>query len=77
MTLELSDRLQRALRVSGVTREEMMAYLEVKRNTIGSWLSGRVPPSPATIRLWSILTKVPYEWLRDGEWPDAATPDGS
>lgn len=67
LTPDLGDRLAKSLRVSGVSKQEMAAFLEVDRNTVGNWIAGRRHPSPANMRLWSQLTKVPYDWLRYGD----------
>ncbi|HKP44088.1 helix-turn-helix transcriptional regulator [Mycobacterium sp.] len=71
---DLADRLGKSLRVAGVSVQVMADYLDVHRNTVSAWINGRTPPSTQTIRLWSLRTGVPYEWLRDGVEPDR--PDG-
>ena len=59
--------MRKSLRTSGVGVQEMADYLGVARNTVSTWINGRIEPSTQTIRLWALRTGVPYEWLRDGE----------
>lgn len=67
---DLADRLAKSLRVSGASVGEMAAFLEVHRNTVSAWINGRAHPSPANVMMWAQMTSVPYQWLRDGEWPE-------
>lgn len=71
--MDLPDRLAKSLRLSGRSVQDMATFLEVHRNTVGSWLSGRARPNPATLKLWATETKVPYLWLRDGKLPDGSS----
>lgn len=73
---DLADRMRKALREAGMGVTEMADYLEVSRNTVGSWINGHVTPSGQTIRLWALRTGVPYAWLRDGKDPRPNQPDG-
>jgi transcriptional regulator with XRE-family HTH domain len=73
-----ADRMRKALRVSGVGVQEIADYLGVARNTVSTWINGRIEPSTQTVRLWALKTGVPYEWLQTGrvdtpEPPDPAT----
>ena len=75
---DLADRMRRSLRLAGVSVQDMADYLEVARNTVSTWINGRITPSGQTLRLWAMRTGVPYEWLRTGELPvddDPPTPD--
>lgn len=63
---DLSDRLSKALKVSGLKVQDMAEYLGVSRGSVGNWINGRVVPSTQTIRLWALRTGAPYEWLKDG-----------
>lgn len=63
-------RLRLALELSGVERTEMADYLGVRREAVSTWLSGRVNPKKATLRLWAFRTGVPLEWLETGQVPD-------
>ena len=73
---DLADRMRKSLRLSGIGVQEMAGYLEVSRNTVGTWINGRITPSAQTVRLWALRTGVPYEWLRDGKNPRQDDPDG-
>lgn len=75
LAMDLADRLNKSLRLSGISVQEMAQYLEVHRSTISTWLSGKNKPSPATLRLWAMRTNVPYQWLRDepDSKPEAAS----
>jgi transcriptional regulator with XRE-family HTH domain len=66
-TWDLADRMRKALRAGGIEVGAMARYLEVNRNTIGNWINGHNKPSPASLRMWAMLTGVDYEWLRDGD----------
>lgn len=66
---DLSDRLRKALRESGVGVQDMAEYLEVSRHTIGNWINGHTRPRPSEVREWSRRTGVPYEWLAHGITP--------
>ena len=67
---DLADRLAKSRDVWGVSIVDMAAYLEVHRNSVGAWLNRRTRPRPANLKLWAMKTGVPYEWLRDGTWPE-------
>jgi transcriptional regulator with XRE-family HTH domain len=41
----------------------MADYLGVARNTVSTWINGRIAPSKQTLRLWALRTGVDYEWL--------------
>ena len=64
---DLADRMRKALRTSGVGVQEMADYLGVARNTVSTWINGRIEPSTQTKRLWALRTGVPFEWLDRGE----------
>lgn len=70
---DLADRLRRALRVSGVGVQDMAEYLGVGRNTVSTWINGRIVPSRAMLRLFALRTGFPLEWLETGAAP---SPDG-
>ena len=71
-----ADRMRKSLRVSEVSVQDMADYLEVSRNTVGSWINGRTAPSSSALKMWALRTGVPYEWLRDGKNPRQDGPDG-
>ena len=68
---DLADRMRKSLREADIGVTEMAAYLEVGRNTVGTWINGHNRPSTATLRLWALRCGVPYEWLRGA---DSSTP---
>jgi transcriptional regulator with XRE-family HTH domain len=61
--------MRKALRVAGIGVQEMATYLGVARNTVSTWINGKIAPSTQTIRLWAIRCDVPYDWLRWGDIP--------
>lgn len=63
---DLADRMRKALRTSGISVGEMADYLGVGRNTVSTWINGRIAPSRQTLRLWAIRCGVSYEWLVGG-----------
>jgi hypothetical protein len=67
---DLADRLKKSLKLAGVSVQGMADFLECNRNTPGNWLNRRIKPHPSSLKLWAQKTSVPYEWLRDGNWPD-------
>jgi transcriptional regulator with XRE-family HTH domain len=71
---DLADRMAKSLRLGGLSVQAMAELLECHRNTIGGWLNRRNHPFPATLQRWAEITGVPYEWLRDGKWPNDGAP---
>lgn len=69
LEFDLADRMRRALRISGLGVQEMAEYLGVARTSVSNWINGRIVPSRQTLRLWSIRTGVPLEWLEAGRAP--------
>lgn len=63
---DLADRMRKSLREAKVGVGEMAGYLDVERNTVGSWINGRITPRTQTLRLWALRCGVPYEWLVTG-----------
>ena len=64
---ELEDRMRVSMRRAGVGVSAMADYFGVRRETIGTWINGRIRPGTQSLRLWALRTGVPYEWLRTGE----------
>ena len=64
---DLADRMRKALRHAGVGVQEMAEYLGVGRNTVSTWINGRIRPSTQTLRLWALRCGIPLEWLTSGE----------
>jgi transcriptional regulator with XRE-family HTH domain len=73
---DLADRLGKSLRVADMSAQDMADYLEVHRNTVGSWLNGRTTPNGAILKLWAMRTGAPYHWLRYGQQGKSGGPDG-
>lgn len=63
---DLADRMRKALRASGIGVQDIADYLGVARNTVSTWINGRIVPSVQTQRLWALRCGVPYEWLHTG-----------
>ena len=63
---DIADRMRKALRVSGVSIEDMADYIEVSRRSVGNWINGRADPAAKYVRLWALRTGVPYTWLCHG-----------
>jgi len=63
LDFDLADRMRKALRVSGLTVQEIADYLGVTRGTVSTWINGHIHPSTQTLRLWAARTGVPYSWL--------------
>jgi transcriptional regulator with XRE-family HTH domain len=63
---DTADRMRKSLRHADVGVQEMADYLGVARNTVSTWINGRIEPSQQTLRLWALRTGVSYEWLAGG-----------
>lgn len=61
-----ADRMRKALRDADMGVQQMADYLGVARNTVSTWINGRIEPSQQTLRLWAVRTGVSYEWLCHG-----------
>lgn len=73
----MADRMRKTLREADVSVQDMAEYLEVSRNTVGSWINGKTRPNAASLKLWALRVGIPYEWIRYGESPQAGGPEGS
>ena len=62
---DTADRMRKALREADIGVQEMADYLGVARNTVSTWINGRIAPSKQTLRLWALRTGVSYEWLSE------------
>ena len=59
------------------TQDEFAAMLEVDRNTVSNYESGRTTrPMKSTVTRWALISGVPREWLETGESPHPGIPDG-
>lgn len=65
---DIADRLRKTLRTYDVSVQDMATYLEVSRNTVGSWLNGRHQPRKRDVRLWAMRIGQPelVDWLYGG-----------
>ena len=64
---DVADRLQKALRIAGISAADMARFLDVHRNTMNNWLHGRTAPNHRTLLLWSMKTGAPLSWLEHGD----------
>lgn len=60
---DTADRMRKALRHADIGVQEMADYLGVARNTVSTWINGRIRPGRQTLRLWALRCGVPFEWL--------------
>jgi transcriptional regulator with XRE-family HTH domain len=67
---DTADRMRKALRHAGIGVQEMADYLGVARNTVSTWINGRIQPSQQTLRLWAIRCNVDFDWLVTGKIPE-------
>jgi transcriptional regulator with XRE-family HTH domain len=71
---DLADRMRKALRTADIGVQEMADYLGVARNTVSTWINGRISPNRQTVRLWAMRTGVPFEWLESGGYGQSPIP---
>jgi transcriptional regulator with XRE-family HTH domain len=64
---DVADRMRKGLREAGLEIQEMAEYLGVARNTVSTWINGRIQPSTQTLRLWAMRCGVDYQWLAFGD----------
>ena len=65
----ICDRLNKSLKYAGMSHNEMAEFLEVHRNTVGGYCTGKTEIRSVMLRLWAMRVGLPVEWLRDGAWP--------
>lgn len=65
-----ADRLRKAMRHAGLTSGDVAARLEVSRNAVSSWITGRHKPRPRDLRAFARITGYSAEWLATGDLPD-------
>ena len=70
LEMDLADRMKKALRISGLTVNDVADALDVNRNTVGNWTNGRIEPKRASVVAFAQLTGVPAEWLEFGIVPE-------
>jgi transcriptional regulator with XRE-family HTH domain len=66
---DLQDRLAKSLRRSKKSVAQIAADLDVHRNTVSNYLSGRIVPDRRSRIAWAMATGVPPQWLETGEMP--------
>lgn len=66
---DLQDRLAKSLRASKKSVAQIAADLDVHRNTVSNYLSGRIVPDRRSRLAWAMATGVPAQWLETGEMP--------
>ena len=64
-----ADRIAKSLKSAGMSHSDMAEHMEMHRNTIGAYVTGKSKMLPIIMRLWAEKVGVPLEWLRDGVWP--------
>lgn len=67
---DLADRMRKALRVSGLSVSEIADQMGVSRNTVSSWINGRVIPGTQQLTVFAAYTNAPLQWLQQGIVPD-------
>lgn len=75
LEFDLTDRLVKSLKVSGLKVEELAHLLAVSRATIANWTSGRTPIRKNDLLAWAYHTGVPLEWLETGKIPPSGGDD--
>jgi hypothetical protein len=70
----LAERLRRSLKYAEMSHNEMAEYLEIHRNTLGGYCTGKTQMRSVMLRDWARRVDLPIEWLRDGIWPEELIP---
>jgi transcriptional regulator with XRE-family HTH domain len=63
----LGWRLQRALSWADMNTEEMAYELGVARSTVSRWCNDKGHPTRGYLKLWAQRTRVPLNWLLQGD----------
>ena len=74
LAFDQSDRLAKALKIAGVTSNDMAEHLHISRNTVSNYITGRTEPKYSVLRDWAMFTGVPLEWITKGVDPDEQPP---
>ncbi|WP_373889773.1 helix-turn-helix domain-containing protein [Microbacterium sp. ASV81] len=64
-----ADRLNLALRRSGLTAQQLAAKIDISRATISAWINGRNEPRRKELAAFALATGYPVRWLETGEAP--------
>lgn len=70
----LGDRLRKARELAGLQQIELAAELGIHRGSVANYESGRTTPNRPVVMAWALRCGVPFEWLRDGQAPEATEP---
>jgi transcriptional regulator with XRE-family HTH domain len=62
----MADRIRRALDHADIGVSELADQLEINRNTVGNWLSGRSSPRGRDLRAVARVCGVDPAWLEHG-----------
>jgi len=71
----MRHRLRIAMEHAELKPSDLAVTLDVHRNTIGHYLSGKTHPTRAVLMAWGMRTGVSWRWILDGTEPDDG-PDG-
>jgi transcriptional regulator with XRE-family HTH domain len=69
-----SDRINLALRRSGLTAQELAAKIDVSRSTLSTWITGKNSPRRKELAAFAMATGYPVKWLETGEAPSQDGP---
>ena len=76
LEMDIADRMKKCLRVADISVQDIADRLGVARNTVSSWINGRITPPLPIQKLWA-LEFAPYgvtlTWLQTGE-PGPSSP---
>ena len=76
LEFNIHDRLRKALDLVDISHAEMAEFCGVSRFTISRYINGATDVPVGVVRLWSMRTGVPFEWLMTGKTPDGNNPGG-
>ncbi|KNY08015.1 helix-turn-helix domain-containing protein [Microbacterium sp. GCS4] len=68
--LDLSDRMTKAVRHSGMGVAELAERIQVSRNAVSSWINGRHKPRRRDLVAFALATGYPVSWLETGVAPE-------
>lgn len=71
----LSDRVRKAREVAGMKQAELAETIGMARTSLARIEQGKVEPRRTSLIAIAFATRVPLEWLENGETP-AGDPDG-
>ncbi len=64
-----SDRVRKALHISGYSGNDLADSLGVARSTVTNWMNGHTHPRRRDVQGIAEFTGVPVEWLETGKTP--------